>query len=853
MASYLDFRYNAQFQPGSVQLPSSFGPPNMAQMFQSGIAGLADPIVAGLEKRQNAAETAQARADMMQGLKTLFGSGTTADPATTGSTTTPRPAGVPTPTGAPAPGGFYSKLYGNPSASAGSPAGDDPGGPHASGTTTVSANTLDAARQAIASVESGGSRNPYSAVGPATRTGDRAYGFAQVMGNNVGPWTEQYFGQRLSPQEFLRNPAAQEAVFRGRFGEYLERTGNVRDAASLWFTGRPYAQAAAAGANDGYNSVQQYVAKVERALGTQAPAPSGAPQTAFSPTVAPAATPAAQAAVVAPQAPLPTAEALPAGHAQVQRKYEPLIFQALNRGDNGEVARLSAQRDAEMQAARGALGTGRVTEAPAAAARTRMAGLDPGVGVGGGSVSPPLPGLDLGGAVPSIGGQGTAEPPIPVVAARPIAPPAVSEPSVYSSTPLVTPPMMERPPVPMVAAATPPPAGGTTGATVPPASPTPVVPPPPAPPPRAVPTTVEPPIPPPPVRVAQAAGLPPAVGIPQNRGIDLRAAELLLRNAKTPGEVNAIGARIIESYRAQQQGAGDRFTLQHDANGNWFRVDKMTGAVTPLGAGGSAKASETVEVETSGGKQRFQWNPQTQRYDIPVGPAGPASAVPSKEVREAERQLHNDFEGKQTIKDYRGLEQGVQGLKGAFTEGSATSDQLAIIQVFKALDPTSTVTGGESATFRNASGVPEQLRALWNRGIGEGGQFSPALRAEIYNTVQRIQQQRLHQVEQIAKADRNRAKAYGLDPERVITIEPFKFERAKPEQFPDYAKPEGGATPGTPAGPPAPPPGAFGSEGNPVPIPGNTADAARTLRALPSGTWFEIVGPDGKPRRDRKK
>ena len=85
-------------------------------------------------------------------------------------------------------------------------------------------------------------------------------------------------------------------------------------------------------------------------------------------------------------------------------------------------------------------------------------------------------------------------------------------------------------------------------------------------------------------------------------------------------------------------------------------------------------------------------------------------------------------------------------------------------------------------------GRPEQLRALWNRGIGEGGQFSRRYGPRSQHPGQRIQQQRLHQVEQIAKADRNRAKAYGLDPERVITIEPFKFERAKPEQFPDYAK-----------------------------------------------------------------
>ena len=108
-------------------------------------------------------------------------------------------------------------------------------------------------------------------------------------------------------------------------------------------------------------------------------------------------------------------------------------------------------------------------------------------------------------------------------------------------------------------------------------------------------------IPPPaaaaPVRVAQAGGLPPALEIPQSRGIDLRAAELMLRNAKTPEEVNRIGAAIVGSYQKQQQGAGDRFTLQHDANGNWFRVDKMTGAVTPLGTGQQGGYRPMTEAE----------------------------------------------------------------------------------------------------------------------------------------------------------------------------------------------------------------------------------------------------------------
>ena len=77
---------------------------------------------------------------------------------------------------------------------------------------------------AIAGIESGGR---YDALGPIIpKTGDRAYGKYQVMGENIGPWTGQYYGTRLTPQQFLANPAAQDAVFAGKFGEYREKYGN---------------------------------------------------------------------------------------------------------------------------------------------------------------------------------------------------------------------------------------------------------------------------------------------------------------------------------------------------------------------------------------------------------------------------------------------------------------------------------------------------------------------------------------------------------------------------------------------------------------------------------------------------
>lgn len=85
---------------------------------------------------------------------------------------------------------------------------------------------------AIAEQESGGN---YSARGVYVK-GDRAYGKYQVMGANIPSWTRQYFGKSLTPEQFLANPRAQEAVARGRLKSYWDKYG-ARGAASAWYSG----------------------------------------------------------------------------------------------------------------------------------------------------------------------------------------------------------------------------------------------------------------------------------------------------------------------------------------------------------------------------------------------------------------------------------------------------------------------------------------------------------------------------------------------------------------------------------------------------------------------------------------
>jgi hypothetical protein len=89
---------------------------------------------------------------------------------------------------------------------------------------------------AISSIESGSPEGRYDLMGPATRTGDRAHGRYQVMGQNIGPWTKEALGRELTPQEFLANPEAQDAVFNTKFGKYVEKYG-PEGAAKAWFAG----------------------------------------------------------------------------------------------------------------------------------------------------------------------------------------------------------------------------------------------------------------------------------------------------------------------------------------------------------------------------------------------------------------------------------------------------------------------------------------------------------------------------------------------------------------------------------------------------------------------------------------
>lgn len=134
---------------------------------------------------------------------------------------------------------------------------------------------IEMAAEAISKRE--GFRGDYSILGPEIfdkKTGasrGRPLGKYQVLPENLPRWLAESGLPPMTPQEFLRNPQAQDALFKKIFGSMMERHGNFNDAASEWHSGVSLKEAIAKGRNDGYTSTEAYVRDTNATLAQNAP------------------------------------------------------------------------------------------------------------------------------------------------------------------------------------------------------------------------------------------------------------------------------------------------------------------------------------------------------------------------------------------------------------------------------------------------------------------------------------------------------------------------------------------------------------------------------------------------------
>ena len=119
---------------------------------------------------------------------------------------------------------------------------------------------------AIKSNESGGN---YSIIGVQTKHGV-ALGAYGIMSDFLPEFLQQAGMPPMTQGEFLKNQTAQDQLFAIRFGGYMKQTGSFNDAASMWLTGKPLAQAGDVKDALGTNA-QTYVTRANVALAHNAP------------------------------------------------------------------------------------------------------------------------------------------------------------------------------------------------------------------------------------------------------------------------------------------------------------------------------------------------------------------------------------------------------------------------------------------------------------------------------------------------------------------------------------------------------------------------------------------------------
>lgn len=127
-------------------------------------------------------------------------------------------------------------------------------------------------------------------------------------------------------------------------------------------------------------------------------------------------------------------------------------------------------------------------------------------------------------------------------------------------------------------------------------------------------------------------------------------------------------------------------------------------------------------------------------------------------------------------------------LQNALAQASASGDIAAIFSFMKSLDPTSSVREGEQATAKNAGGIDERVRSLYNESLGKGG-LTPERRAEMLKTARGQYDTAAKGHEKLKSEFGRLAELRNFNPQEVLVDFSASAEPAAPTETPPSVPP----------------------------------------------------------------
>ena len=161
----------------------------------------------------------------------------------------------------------------------------------------------------------------------------------------------------------------------------------------------------------------------------------------------------------------------------------------------------------------------------------------------------------------------------------------------------------------------------------------------------------------------------------------------------------------------------------------------------------------------------------------PIGGAG------QNNPRKAEADLRKEFNARPEVKEFRNVSTSYRQIE-ALTKGqpTAANDMSLIFSYMKMLDPGSVVREGEFANAQNTAGIPDRVRNAYNKALN-GQRLNEKQRAEFTSSARTIYQTQERRFGEIASEYRSYAQDYGVDPNRVASVQQAAAPQAKAGDF----------------------------------------------------------------------
>lgn len=211
----------------------------------------------------------------------------------------------------------------------------------------------------------------------------------------------------------------------------------------------------------------------------------------------------------------------------------------------------------------------------------------------------------------------------------------------------------------------------------------------------------------------------------------------------------------------------------------------------PAGAPGAV-----VPPPVAGGAPRAPMAPAAGA----AAPTGPQPIIPGTgKAFGNEKDLRSEFTAQ--AKPFVELAQAFRKVEAAALNPSAAGDISLVYGYMKILDPGSTVMQGEQATAQNAGGVPDRIRATYNKAL-TGESLADNVRLDFYSQARNLIESQRQMAADVGDRYKQYADAYKLDSNQIV-FDPFKRIKTPAEIAADAAK--------APAKAPAPAPASSGS------------------------------------------